>query len=96
MAIEAVTAHSSIADTAYLTVQPTSGTEWIIHNIYLPAGSSVELYRTDGSNDIKIDSGTDSWTGCVFHVTNGIYFKVKNVSGGAIYLGYDGVISKSP
>lgn len=90
---ETVTAHSSVANGSYLTIQPSAGQEYIVQNIYGPYGSALELYRTDGTNDIKIDyANSEGGWGLVKHfVTNGIYLKVKNVSGGSIYVGYDGV-----
>ncbi len=90
---DVVTAHSSIADGSSLTIQPGSGAEWLIKNIYF--GGAVELYRTDGTNAIKIDSDpsagrlSGSWL-----LTNGVYLALKNVSGGAAYLGYDGMVTK--
>jgi len=90
---DVVTAHSSVADTASLTIQPGTGAEWLIKNIYF--GGAVELYRTDGTNAIKIDADpsagrlSGSWL-----LTNGVYLALKNVSGGAAYLGYDGMVTK--
>lgn len=90
---DVVTAHSSVADKASLTIQPGTGAEWLIKNVYF--GGAVELYRTDGTNAIKIDSDssggrmTGSWL-----LTNGVYLSLKNVSGAAAYLGYDGLVTK--
>ena len=90
---DVVAAHSSVDNGAYLTIQAGAGIEWTIHNIYTPG--DAELYRTDGTNDILLESVADAgWFGYFFHVTNSYYFKVKNTSGGAQYMGYDGVITK--
>jgi len=90
---DVVAAHSSVEDDAYLTIQAGAGAEWTVHNVYTPG--AAELYRTDGSNDILIDSVEDGgWFGYFFHVTNSYYLKVKNTSGGAQYMGYDGVVTK--
>lgn len=92
---DTVTAVTSTANGAYLTIQPGSGAEWIVHNITVPEGTSAELYKYDGSNEIKIDTITGGgWLGYFFHCTNSIYYRVKNTSGSTAYLGYDGIVSK--
>ena len=94
MAINDVVADcQSITNAASLTIQPGAGIEWVIHNIDF--GGAVEIYRTDGTNTILFRS--ESVAGeyaCVRHLTNGDYLTVKNVSGGTIKIGYDGVVSK--
>lgn len=45
---DTVQAHTSIANNAFLTIQPPVGEQWGIVDIYAPEGTSVELYRTDG------------------------------------------------
>lgn len=77
-----------------LTIQPSGTIEAVVHNIYVPEGSAWELYRTDGSNPIKIDH--DAATGrynLQIHVTNAQYLTLKNVSGATIYMGVDGIIT---
>ena len=85
---------SSIITGAFLTIQPGAGAEWIVHNIYHQA--DVELYVTDGSNDVKFDADSSfgAWTGMFFHLTNDQYLKVKNTNASSKFLGYDGVVSK--
>lgn len=90
---QAVTAVTSTADDASLLIQPTSGVEWIIHNIAAPDDAEIEIYFTDGTNDILVLSNIGGYIDGHFHVTNSKYYKIKNVSGGTIYLGYDGIIS---
>lgn len=91
---DVASAHSSVSNGSSLTIQPGSSIEWVLHNIYY--GGAMELYRTDGSNTIKIAS--DDLLGCLgglcLHATNSIYYSLKNVSGGAVYMGYDGIITK--
>jgi hypothetical protein len=92
---DSVISHSSIANSASLTIQPGSaGVEWLITNLYF--GGAWELYRTDGSNTIKIDSGSGvrMLTSIKLKATYTTYFTIKNVSGGTVYMGYDGVIWK--
>jgi hypothetical protein len=91
---DSVNGNVSVAYTAFMTIQPGSSIEWIIHNIHAPNTSDVELYVTDGSNDILIDGQIGSWLGFNFHLTNSNYIKVKNTSGGTIRMGYDGIVSK--
>lgn len=85
---------SSIASASYLTIQPGAGVEWIIHNLYYP--DAVEIYLSDGTNEIKFDFDISAGgrLGYVFHVTNTHYLRVKNVSGATMYIGYDGVVTK--
>lgn len=89
-----VLAHSSVANGSYLTIRPGSGEEWIINNLFM--GGAWELYRTDGTNAIKVDSGSGvrMLTQLKLKATYSIYFTIKNVSGSAAYTGYDGVIWK--
>lgn len=83
----------SVANTAYLSIQPASGVEWVIHNIDF--GGAVEISRYDGTDEIifRTESAIGEYA-CVRHVTNGQYLRVKNVSGGTIKIGYDGVQTK--
>jgi hypothetical protein len=90
-----VSVHSSITNGSYLTIQPSGTTEWGIQNIYIPYGTECELYRTDGTNEILLKKITDTiqFTQPI-NPTLTIYFRVKNVSGSSVYLGYDGKVSK--
>jgi hypothetical protein len=89
---DAVAAISSIANNSSLTIQPGSGVEWCIHNISTGSGNA-ELYMTDGSNTSKVDTST-GWAGYAWFLTNSVYLTVKNVSGGTLYFGYTGVVTK--
>ncbi len=90
---DVVTDLQSVADDAYLTIQPASGNEWIINNIYY--SGAVEIYRYDGTNSILFysDSTAGGLIYCNFRCTNGDYIRVKNVSGDAAILGYDGIVT---
>ena len=85
---------TSVANNASLTLQPAVGAEWLIKNLYY--GGAVEIYRTDGTNSIKIDS--DGVAGgrfsASFLLTNASYMTIKNVSGVAAYISYDGLVTK--
>lgn len=86
--------YSSVANGAYMNIQPGAGAVWQIFNLYF--GDDWELYLSDGTNNIMIDSGTDA--GALqkrsMVVTNTQYLRIKNVSGSSDYFGYDGVIWK--
>lgn len=90
-----VVASTSVANNAYLTIQPGAGIEWVIHNVHVPNTAAIEMYMTDGTNDILTDKNTGGWLGYFMHLTNAQYMKIKNVSGGSIYMKYDGIITKS-
>jgi|GEM_PF-1293211 len=85
---------TSIAAAGSLTIQPTSGKEWIIHNLYVPNTATIEVYRTDGSNPILVDTNTGGYMGYFFHLTNTNYMTIKNTGASAIYASYDGIVSK--
>jgi len=92
---DTVTAVTSTASGSYLAMQPASGVEWIIHNVNVPTGTAAELYKYDGTNEIKIDTNSSGgWSGFFFHCTNSVYYRVKNTSVSTAYFGYDGIVSK--
>jgi len=86
---------AALANNGTLDAQPASGGEAVIHNIWY--GGAVEIYRNDGSNTVKINedssSGIMEWL--AYHVTNAEYITIKNVSGGAVDVGYDGIYTKA-
>ena len=87
---------TSITDTSLLDIQPGAGIEWVIHNVYVPEGKAVEFEYFDGTNIILFDS--DSVDGSRFmvnwHATNTSRVRVKNVSGGTIFIAADGIVTK--
>lgn len=86
---------TSVADDAFMDVQATSGEEWVIHNLYLPAAASgYELHWYDGSTSQQVDTLSGALYNCMFHVTNTRRIRVKNVVGSSQNLGYDGVQTK--
>ena len=91
---DVVSALSSIADDAYLTIQPAAGVEWCVKNILFPATKAVELYFYDGTNEVLLDSASASWVSYSYDLNNTRYLRVKNVSGAAIYIGYTGIVTK--
>lgn len=85
---------TNVSDQAFIAFQPIAPAEIVLHNIYVPNGAGVELYWSDGTNDILIDSGTESYNDWKFHCTNTVYVRLKNVSGGDIRIGGDGMYTK--
>ncbi len=91
---DVVSDHVQVLDDSSMTIQPSGTVCWSIQNIYIPYGVTCELYRTDGVTDILIMSVSNSiLSPNTINVTNSIYFKLKNVSGGTTCLGYDGRVS---
>jgi len=84
----------STADAAHLDLQPSAGVEVVVHNIYIPEGTPVELYYYDGTDTIKHLTAFSSLYNVQFHCTNGTYIRVKNVSGAAAILAADGMTTK--
>jgi hypothetical protein len=89
---EVINSVASVANNAYLTMQPGAGAEWTIDSI-ATASVTCTLYMTDGSNDVIMDV-TGSWTNLNIRVTNTYYLRVKNTSGGTVYMGFSGWVSK--
>lgn len=85
---------ASVANDGYLTIQPASGSEASIHNIYVPETADIYFIFTDGTNDIIAITNTGCLYSTQFHVTNTYYIKVQNKSGGAINMGFDGIYTK--
>ena len=93
---DAVSVVANVADDDYLSlITSGAGVETIIHNI--SHNGSAELYFFDGSNYILMDTDTTAgaWMGLTIHCTFTNYYKVKNISGGTIYMHADGVCTKS-
>ncbi|MGQ9545924.1 MAG: hypothetical protein ACUVTR_01995 [Dehalococcoidia bacterium] len=87
---------AQIANNAYKTIQPATGYEAAIHNIYFEDDIEIEWY--DGTNTVAFDSVTGKGVYPCYgsHVTNSIYIRVKNVGGEAHSIGFDGVYTKVP
>lgn len=85
---------TSVANAGFLALQPATSTEIVVHNIYY--GGAVELYYYDGTNSILFDS--DSSGGGRLNLTHHCsftkYVRVKNVSGGAVYVAGDGMFTR--
>ena len=88
-------APTSIANGAFLTIQPASAEMWDVFNIY--AGGACELYWYDGTNSLKFSASKDFDN---FHYPSGLqltntkYLQVKNVSGVTANFAYSGAVRK--
>ncbi len=87
----AMCSQTSLTTGTSLEIRPAGSYESIIHNLYVPDGYNVELYRSNGSVDILLTTLTGSWFAYYWHCTNGSFLKLKNVSGSTISVGYDGI-----
>jgi hypothetical protein len=85
---------TAVAPAGYLNIQPATGSEAVVHNIYHE--SDVELYFSDGTYDLKFDSdaGAGVYAKYAFHVTNSRYVRVKNVAAATAYIAFDGIYTK--
>ena len=85
---------ASLANDGTYNVQPGSGEEWVIHNVY--GAGSMELYLINGANSILIDSmtGAGGFFGMCYHLTNTQYLQIKNKNGGSAHFAYDGIQTK--
>lgn len=92
---DTVVDNASVATGAYMTIQPGSGVEWIIHNITWPT-IAVEVSTYDGTNEciFHADTARGGLLQADFHLTNGDYMRVKNVGATTQIFHYDGVVSK--
>lgn len=83
-----------IADTADLTIRPSSGVEWVIHNLYFGATCDVKI--TNGTDEITIEApgGGGLRVNRNHHLTNSFYMVITNTSGDDAVFGYDGIVTK--
>lgn len=89
-----VKAPESVADTAFLDLQPGAGVEIVVHNFGY--AGAMELYLYDGTDSLKMDEDATAGSrmGVFLHCTNSVYYRIKNVSGGAVLMGADGMTTK--
>jgi hypothetical protein len=86
---------TSIANGAFMNMQPATGAEAIVNNILLPeVPDGFELHFFDGTTSEKIRQLSSSFYGLYLRVTNTRYYRIKNVSGSAKNCGWDGVTTK--
>ena len=85
-----------------LIIRPTtSGEEWTIHNVYVPAGTNVVMYRSGDptGTDLGINLGPVPFPllgQYSFHCTTTQFLILVNGEATEVEVGYDGVVSNSP
>lgn len=80
-----------------LDIQPGSGAEWFIQNLFSEQGMSIEVYRVDdaaGTNKKKVMTLVGGEVQVGMRATNDRWIQLKNVSGSTQFIGYDGVVTK--
>jgi hypothetical protein len=91
-----IKAPTSTGNGSYLDLQPSAGVEVVVHNIYVGTGVAYEVYYSDGTNNIlalTMPSGGGALN-LQMHCSNSFYVRVKNTSGGTVYLAADGMVTK--
>ena len=90
-----VEGQSTVLAGATLNIRPSTDAEWIIHNIYIPNGNPVSIYRWNdiGSTPNLLITKTSTSMLCYsFHCTVDNYISIVNLGASSIYVAYDGVI----
>lgn len=86
---------TSVASGSFLDVQPSSGVEAVIRNLFLPkVTGGYELHWYDGTTSEPVDVLDGTMYNTEFHVNSTRRIRVKNISGSAKNLGYGGVQTK--
>jgi len=93
-----VQGHSVVANGNSLAIKPTGDEKWRIRAVYFEnngAAGDVVLIRTDGSNEIEVESSDADATG--YHgipwIASATYWwLIKNESGVSLKFAYDAVV----
>lgn len=92
---DVVSGHISIIAGGTEIVQPASGVEFVIHNVYVPRGSNVLVYKTDGITDVLIEQLSSPMLSFNVHVTNDVFVKIVNGDDvNSVLVSYDGIVTK--
>jgi len=83
---------SSLNPSATFNLQPGSGEEYIIHNIY--TSGTIDILMTSSAAKLTIETTSTNLTGYFIHVTNTQYIQMINKESGTIIVGYDGIETK--
>jgi len=81
---------AAVAASAYMTIQPPSGEEWVVFSIYREANATIEFYNGTTAVAFKVETGAGETKG-PFHLTATNYLRVQNNDAAAKDLGYSGV-----
>ena len=85
---------ASLANNAFLEVRPGSGVEVVIHNVLVPAGVTIGVTAYDGTNEVQWHNGSAPLFSHSIGLTNADYMRVQNLSGGAVTVVVQGVVTK--
>lgn len=87
---------ASVAASGYFNMQPTIGTEIVVHNISHTGSATLEFYDSDTLAFVVVDAHTNggAWVGMFLHCTFTKYYRVKNVLTFASNICCDGVMTK--
>jgi len=94
---DAVIGIESISDNSAITIKPSAGVEWIIHNLFIPdnaAEDGVDVAIVSGTGSIVVITALSSLFQHNFHVTNSQWITMTNKTGSTALLGYDGIVVK--
>jgi hypothetical protein len=87
---------ATYANNAFMDLIPSQDVE--IHNIYAPAAAALEYYQHNilgaAAVTVLFKSASGPLAGINYKSTNGVYIRVKNVSGGSIEMGADGEVMR--
>jgi len=92
---DAVVGIDSIDPAATLDIRPSSGEEWIIHNVYHEV--NIELRIATATQTLAFASSTaPNVYSKDMHVTNSQWLNIKNTDTSAGLIAYDGMVTKTP
>lgn len=102
---EAKCALSSIADDAYMTIQPSSGQEWMLTEVasteWTNNNPRIQLFAYNGTTNVltrafvvNASGVTDFGRKLRMHLTNSLYARIQNKSGSTQYVGYSALRTK--
>src|SRR5262245_57197304 len=95
---DTVTNWVPLDNNATLDVGPGTGIEWLIHTLLSESGKSMEVYWVGGGSPgtyTLVDTHPGgSVHALTFRLNETYRMRLKNVSGGTAYVGFQGVVTK--
>lgn len=87
---------ASLASGSFQDIRPAASHEAVI--TLLAYSGAVILYLSDGTTNIEVDSdgSAGSMLGRNYHVSNSLYYRLYNNSGGSISVAYEGLYTIDP
>ena len=94
---ETVHGFQNVGSGSYLEAKPAAGVEWVIHNIYHPNDVRLKIVDSGGNEcEFLEEAGKSFLTHIYIHLTSTHYLRIYNISGGAVNLSYDGIVTLEP